>query len=121
MVGPFLYPVEEIISALPHYPTIVKQPIDLLRIKARFEDGEYDDVAQVDADIKLMIKNALSFNQPGDNVHDAATQLKQVWEEKWRTLPPKQEARDTSEDPLAEDLIEADESDDEDCEFPGIS
>jgi bromodomain-containing factor 1 len=64
-----------------------------------------------------MIKNALVFNQPGEPVHDAATQFKQLWEEKWRTLPAKQEARDTSEDPLGDEYF--DESDGEDCKSSG--
>lgn len=115
VIAPFLYPVEDIIASLPHYSQIVKKPIDMLHIKRKLEEGDYDEVAQVDQDVKLMIKNALVFNQPGEPVHDAATQFKQLWEEKWRTLPAKQEARDTSEDPLGDEYF--DESDGEDCEW----
>ncbi|WVW81512.1 hypothetical protein I302_103506 [Kwoniella bestiolae CBS 10118] len=100
--APFLYPVEEIIKAIPDYTKVVKKPIDLLHIKDKLEQGVYDDVHQLDNDIRLMVNNALKFNPPGDAVNTAATQLLQIWNEKWQSLPPKQEIRDSSEDPMAD-------------------
>ncbi|WRT63592.1 uncharacterized protein IL334_000515 [Kwoniella shivajii] len=104
--SPFLYPVEKIIEAIPDYQKVIKKPIDLLIIKDRLEQGAYDDVNQLDSDMRLMIANALKFNPPGDAVNTAATQLLQIWSEKWQTLPPKQEIRDSSEDPLADNYEE---------------
>ncbi|WVR03392.1 hypothetical protein IAU60_000383 [Kwoniella sp. DSM 27419] len=106
-VSPFLYPIEKIVESIPEYTSVVKQPIDLHHIKARLADGVYEDVAQVNDDVKLMVNNALKFNPPADQVHVAAKQLAQIWEEKWKTLPPKQEeSRESSEDPLADDYAE---------------
>ncbi|WWD06100.1 hypothetical protein V865_004185 [Kwoniella europaea PYCC6329] len=104
--APFLYPVEEIIKAIPDYTKVVKKPIDLLHIKDKLEQGLYDEVNQLDSDIRLMVNNALKFNPPGDAVNTAATQLLQIWNEKWQTLPPKQDIRDSSEDPLADNYEE---------------
>ncbi|WVN87363.1 uncharacterized protein L203_102541 [Cryptococcus depauperatus CBS 7841] len=101
-ISPFLYPVEKIMEELPDYAAIIKRPIDLNHIKDKLNDGLYDDVSQVDDDIRLMIANALKFNPPGHEVHTSATQLVQAWKEKWKGLPPKVEARDSSEDPLGE-------------------
>ncbi|KAK1926264.1 putative Bromodomain transcription initiation factor [Papiliotrema laurentii] len=112
-VTPFLYPVEEIIKAIPQYADVIRQPIDLLRIRSKLDEGEYEDVSQVDDDIRLMVRNAQVFNPREDPVHIAAAGYLELWNEKWRNLPPKQEARDLSEDPLADDFIE-DESDEED-------
>ena len=113
-VSPFLYPVSQIIAELPEYATIIKRPIDLNHIKERLADGHYDDVAQVNSEIRLMTSNAMKFNPPGHAVHQAAQQLIQLWDEKWRTCPPKQETRDTSEDPLVEDYdMESEEEESE--------
>ncbi|TXT07389.1 hypothetical protein VHUM_03109 [Vanrija humicola] len=110
IVSPFLFPVSEIISAIPVYKEIIKKPIDLLLIKARLEDNIYEDVTQIDADIRLLVSNATTFNPPGDSVHNSANALLQLWEEKYRTMPPKQEPREPSEDVI----LEEDESDTED-------
>jgi bromodomain-containing factor 1 len=115
-VSPFLYPVEDIIAAIPDYARLIKQPIDLLKIKARLEAGDYEDFQQVDADMRLMIRNAKTFNPPQEPVHQCAVQLATIWDEKLKSLPAKQEARDLSEDPLADDFID-DASDEEDGEW----
>ncbi|ORY31924.1 hypothetical protein BCR39DRAFT_479450 [Naematelia encephala] len=112
-VSPFLYPVEEIIKAIPDYTRIIKRPIDLLKIKIKLEDGDYDDVEQFTVDFRLMLANAMKFNPPSDAVHAAAKQLSQLWDEKLSSMPPKPEVRDTSEDILGEDYVE-DDSDVED-------
>ncbi|BEI83743.1 hypothetical protein CcaverHIS002_0403470 [Cutaneotrichosporon cavernicola] len=108
IVSPFLYSVAEIIAAIPAYTQVIKKPIDLLMIKQRIEDNSYDDASQIDADMRQMCNNARTFNPPGDSVHNAANALLQMWSEKWRSLPPKQELREPSEEAVA------DESDSED-------
>ena len=114
----FLYPVSQIIQELPDYSSIIKKPMDLNIIKEKLNDGDYDDVAHLNADFKVMTANAMKYNPPGHPVHDAAKQFQQLWEEKMLSLPPKVEARDTSEDPLAEEFEEA--SDDEEGEIGSI-
>lgn len=101
-------------AAIPVYADLIKKPIDLLKIKKRLEDGEYDDFQQADADIRSMVRNAQTFNPPTDPVYEFATALLQLWTEKIHNLPPKQELRDPSEDPLADDYIE-EGSDEEDA------
>lgn len=112
VVAPFLYPVEELLKNIPDYGTIIKKPMDLHIIKAKLTEGEYEDVAQVDADVKLMIANAVKYNAAGDPVHIAANQLQQLWIEKLKSLPAKQASRESSEDPLGGSAYGAD-SDDE--------
>jgi hypothetical protein len=112
IVSPFLYPIEQVIVAIPEYKTIIKQPIDLLIIKQRLDDGVYEEVDHVDRDIRLLVSNATTFNPPGDAVYNAANALQQLWTEKKQAMPPKPapEARAASEE-APEDL---DDSDDED-------
>lgn len=101
-VSPFLYPVEKIIEEVPDYATVIKRPIDFNIIKNKLNENSYEDVNQVDEDMRLMVANAQKFNPPGHEVHTSATQLLQIWDEKWRTVPAKVETRDSSEDPMAE-------------------
>jgi bromodomain-containing factor 1 len=112
IVSPFLYSVQDIIAAIPTYTQVIKKPIDFLMIKQRLEDNVYDDVAQIDADMRLMCNNARTFNPPGDAVHNAANALLQIWTEKWRTLPPKQELREASEEVVADEYDSEDEDKD---------
>jgi bromodomain-containing factor 1 len=114
--SPFLYPIEQIVAAIPDYTQFIKKPIDLNHIKARIASSEYDDVTQVNADMKLMVSNATKFNPPADAVYLAAKHIEQLWGEIWKGLPPKESPREESEDPLAEEYVEDDESDGEDCE-----
>jgi bromodomain-containing factor 1 len=112
VVSHFLYPVEELVKAIPDYALIIKQPMDLNIIKNKLTEGEYEDVAQVDSDIKLMIANALKYNPAQDPVHIAANQLQQLWAEKLKSIPARQESRESSEDPLGGSVYGPD-SDDE--------
>lgn len=114
IVAPFLFPVEEIMRAIPAYGDLIKKPIDWNIIKKRLDDGEYDDFTQVDGDIRLMVRNAQTFNPPTDPVYQYATTVLELWNDKIQNLPPKQEIRDVSEDPLADDFIE-EGSDEEDA------
>ncbi|ODN97046.1 hypothetical protein I350_08025 [Cryptococcus amylolentus CBS 6273] len=98
IVSHFLYPVEQLVAQLPDYATVIKRPIDLNHIKQKLTEGLYDDVQQVDEDMRLMASNAMKFNPVGHEVHTSATQLLQVWDEKWRSLPPKADTRESSED-----------------------
>ncbi len=79
------------------------------QIKERLNEGNYDDVSQVNADLRLMTANAMKFNPPDHAVHQAARQFLQAWDEKWKACPPKQEVRDASEDPLGDYDVDSDE------------
>ncbi|WVF66399.1 hypothetical protein IAT40_001139 [Kwoniella sp. CBS 6097] len=113
-VQPFLYPVEQIIEQLPDYKKFIKRPIDLNHITEKFAANAYEEFQQVDDDIRLMLSNAMKFNPPGHEVNTAANHFLQIWEEKLVGLPAKQEAREESEDPLAEEFVEPGYSSEED-------
>ena len=100
MIAPFLYSVDSLLATFPDYASVVKRPIDLLIIKQRLQDGEYDDISQVDSDMRLMFSNASKYNAAHDPVAIAATQFQQLWAEKLRSVPPKYVSRDSSEDPI---------------------
>lgn len=113
LIEPFLYPIESIVNSIPDYSRVIKKPIDVLHIRAKIEDGVYESLAQADADIQLMIKNALTYNPPQDPVHFSAQQFQQLWAEKLRSAPAKQEPREESEDPLIAGSVEGYSEDEE--------
>lgn len=59
----FLEPVDWKALNLPHYPTIIKHPMDLGTIKTKLERGEYGSVDDFAYDVRLVFKNCLKFNQ----------------------------------------------------------
>lgn len=66
--------------------------MDLGTIKTRMEakDGTaYDNVRDVYADVRLVFKNAMTYNDDKDDVHVMAKTLLEKFEEKWLQLLPK--------------------------------
>uniref|UniRef100_A0A914D8R8 Bromo domain-containing protein n=1 Tax=Acrobeloides nanus TaxID=290746 RepID=A0A914D8R8_9BILA len=59
---PFQIPVEELIK-IPDYANIVQQPMDLLTIRLKLENGQYEDAWKFCDDIWLMFENAWLFNK----------------------------------------------------------
>jgi bromodomain-containing factor 1 len=106
IVEPFLYPIQEIISAIPEYRSKIKKPLDLNIIKLRLEDGVYDTIDQLDGDIRLMLNNAKTFNPSNHPVHEKALQFEQLWSTKMtKSILPK----------IQDDVkLEDDEEEDED-------
>jgi Bromodomain len=72
---------------IPHYPKIVKKPMDLSTIQDKLGRSVYSDAKQFHADFKLMIKNCYLFNPPGTPVHEAGVALNEMFDEKWQELP----------------------------------
>jgi hypothetical protein len=48
-------------DVLPGYTSIVKKPMNLLRIEARLASHDYRTVEQFDADVRLMISNCVKY------------------------------------------------------------
>lgn len=66
--------------------------MDLGTIKNRMEakDGsEYKNVREIYADVRLVFKNAMKYNDEGEDVYVMAQSLLKKFEEKWLKLLPK--------------------------------
>lgn len=111
-MAPFLYPVGELIRLVEGYGRTIKKPIDLVIIKSRIAEGEYETADKIDADMRLMFKNAISFNPPDHEVHAVAKSMLSVWNERFKGLPPKEVPRGLSED-LGVDEMVAEEIEDD--------
>lgn len=94
---------------IPEYTKVVKKPMDLSTMKRKLDGNEYITAEKFRDDFRLMIKNCLTFNPPGNPVHEAGKALQQLFEEKWKNLPVLR-SHDLSED---EDDEEEDNSDEE--------
>jgi hypothetical protein len=92
--------------AIPDYPKIVKKPMDLSTMRGKIDSGAYPTADKFRDDFKLIISNCFLYNPPGTPVHQAGVDLKKLFEEKWKGLPP---LRPESEDEEEEDDTDTDE------------
>ncbi|EJD04035.1 Bromodomain-containing protein [Fomitiporia mediterranea MF3/22] len=107
IASPFYEPVDAVKLGIPHYPKIVKRPMDLGTMRKKLDNREYPNAAKFKEDFALMIRNCMAFNPVGTAVHDAGVEIQRVFEEKWSHLPP---LKVPSED---EDEDEDEDSDDD--------
>ncbi|KAJ3692556.1 hypothetical protein LUZ60_011651 [Juncus effusus] len=90
---PFMKPVDVKALSLHDYYDIVKNPMDIGTIQNRMEGKEetykYKNVREIYSDLRLVFKNAMSYNEPTHDVHVMAKTLIEKVEEKWLQLLPK--------------------------------
>ncbi|KAB2601748.1 transcription factor GTE1-like [Pyrus ussuriensis x Pyrus communis] len=89
---PFKDPVDVERLGLHDYYQVIEKPMDLGTIKNRMEakDGsEYKNVREIYADVRLVFKNAMKYNDEGEDVYVMAQSLLKKFEEKWLKLLPK--------------------------------
>ncbi|KAL9406774.1 hypothetical protein Peur_003746 [Populus x canadensis] len=89
---PFLEPVDVEGLCLHDYYEVIEKPMDFSTIKNRMEakDGTgYKNVREIYADVRLVFKNAMKYNDERDDVHVMARTLLEKFEEKWLQLLPK--------------------------------
>ncbi|CAF4832733.1 unnamed protein product, partial [Rotaria sp. Silwood1] len=65
---------------LPLYYQIIKEPIDFQRIKRKIDTYRYSNLEQFDADIKLLVENAQTFNCDTSVIYSDSIQLEKVYQ-----------------------------------------
>ncbi|KAJ7611016.1 hypothetical protein FB45DRAFT_329816 [Roridomyces roridus] len=78
----FLEPVNPVVLGIPTYFDVIKEPRDLKTIGEKLKTDKYDTVEAFQADIKLMLDNALLFNGAESEVGVIAT----TFGERFQTL-----------------------------------
>lgn len=72
---------------------IIKKPMDIGTIQNRMEGKDeinrYKNVREIYADVRLVFKNAMLYNDDTNDVHVMARTLLEKFEEKWLQLLPK--------------------------------
>ncbi|KAH8046206.1 hypothetical protein JL722_13810 [Aureococcus anophagefferens] len=80
----FLEPVDPEGMGIDHYPTIVAAPMDFGTVKAKLAAGAYGAAATFAADVRLVLRNAMTFNvEATEPVHAAAAWLYDKFEERY--------------------------------------
>ncbi|KAF3613655.1 Transcription factor GTE1 [Capsicum annuum] len=89
---PFMEPVDVKGLGLDDYYEVIEKPMDFSTIKNKMEakDGSgYKHVREICADVRLIFKNAMKYNEERNDVHVMARTLLGKFEEKWLQLLPK--------------------------------
>ncbi|XP_031256038.1 transcription factor GTE1-like isoform X1 [Pistacia vera] len=90
--GPFMNPVDVEGLGLHDYYEVIDKPMDLGTIKTKMDakDGNgYKNVREIYADVRLVFKNAMKYNDERHDIHVMAKSLLEKFEEKWLLLLPK--------------------------------
>ncbi|KAG2226887.1 hypothetical protein INT45_010166, partial [Circinella minor] len=87
----FLQPVDPIALNVPHYPIIVKKPMDLSTVEKKLKGGEYKRVKDFESDIRLIFTNCFTFNGFDHPVSQNAKVLEKVVNKEIPPLKKKEE------------------------------
>jgi len=96
--APFAQPVDYVALGIPHYPDIIKTPMDLGTIQKKLGSREYTTVDEWIADVRLVFRNAMKFNPPDDPVHTMAKQLQLAFDKKLAGVLEKLDTRSLVDD-----------------------
>ncbi|KAI0660528.1 hypothetical protein C8Q70DRAFT_976084 [Cubamyces menziesii] len=79
----FLQPVDPVRDRAPNYFDIIKSPMDLSTMHAKLESGQYKDRFAFEADFRLMVNNAKTYNMPGSFAHNETLALESFFDKLW--------------------------------------
>ncbi|KNC99009.1 uncharacterized protein SPPG_05959 [Spizellomyces punctatus DAOM BR117] len=79
----FRVPVDPVALNIPTYFEIIKEPMDLSTIKKKLDQNAYSTPAEFQADVRLMLDNAITFNPPDTQVHKDSQALLDIFEKTW--------------------------------------
>ncbi|KAL8825621.1 MAG: hypothetical protein Q9191_004300 [Dirinaria sp. TL-2023a] len=117
----FLAPVDPVALNIPDYHKIIKKPMDLGTVDSKLKQGEYENLKEFEADVRLVFSNCYKFNPPNNLVHQAGKEIERVFDgkmegkEAWiKTNTPASEPPSPGTSPEGSD--EEDEDDEEEDE-----
>lgn len=98
----FLHPVDPVVLNIPHYPSIIKNPMDLGTIERKLTSSNpqkldtnpnnprYNNADEFIADVRLVFTNCLTFNGSDHVISKAGKHLESVFDKQIKNLPPPQ-------------------------------
>ncbi|KAL5699383.1 Transcription factor GTE1 [Ranunculus cassubicifolius] len=86
---PFDEPVDVEALGLDDYFEVIDTPMDFKTIKNRMDENYYKNIREICSDVRLVFKNAMTYNDEKDDVHIMAKTLLAKFEDKWLLLLPK--------------------------------
>ncbi|OBZ79624.1 Bromodomain-containing factor 1, partial [Grifola frondosa] len=103
--GPFLYPVDPIALGIPHYPSIIKHPMDFSTIERKLASSNpskpdpnpanprYYHSEDFISDVRLIFTNCVTFNGPEHAVTQMGKRLEAVFDKQVKQMPPPEERK----------------------------
>ena len=97
--APFLRPVDPIALNIPHYPSIVRHPMDLSTVERKLNSSNpqrpdpnphnprYFKADEFVADVRLMVQNAITFNGPDHGVSQMGKNMESIFDKQLKHLP----------------------------------
>ncbi|KAL3652611.1 hypothetical protein CASFOL_002292 [Castilleja foliolosa] len=82
----FNNPVDVNSLGLVDYHDIIKHPMDLGTIKTCLSKNRYKSPTEFADDVRLVFRNAMTYNPKGHEVHVMAEELLQIFEDRWATM-----------------------------------
>lgn len=79
---PFLEPVDWKKYSLPDYPEIIKHPMDLGTVEKKLIGNKYKNTEAFAADVRLVWKNAMTYNRADSGIYQTADNLAKLFEKK---------------------------------------
>jgi hypothetical protein len=80
--APFLEPVAWKELGLLDYPHIIKHPMDLGTIHTQLENGKYVTPDAFSKDVRLVWKNATTYNRPDSEIYTTAERLRKLFDKR---------------------------------------
>jgi bromodomain-containing factor 1 len=88
----FTKPVDYVTLNIPHYPTVVKQPMDLTTIEHKLKNDQYSSVDDLVSDFELMVSNCFTFNGINHAASVSAQNLRAYFMKQMQMCPTGQDA-----------------------------
>lgn len=89
--APFSEPVDWEAYGLLDYPTIIKRPMDASTVEQKLLAGEYATMNKFAVDMRLIYKNAQTYNRSDSEIYKAAEMLAKLFEKKFSKIKKKEE------------------------------
>ena len=105
--APFLYPVDPIALNIPHYPSVIKNPMDFSTVERKLtssnpakpdsnpQNPRYNNAEEFISDVRLIFSNCITFNGPDHAVSAMGKRVEEVFDKQVKHLPPASEVRPT--------------------------
>ncbi|KAF8649828.1 hypothetical protein AX16_005593 [Volvariella volvacea WC 439] len=103
--GPFLKPVDPIALNIPHYPSIIKYPMDFSTVERKLNSSNpqkpdpspfnlrYMSAEEFISDVRLIFQNCLTFNGPEHAIVSMGKRVEEVFDKQIKQMPPGLESK----------------------------
>ncbi len=98
--SPFLRPVDAVALNIPHYPQIIKNPMDFSTIERKLnssnpakpdpntQNPRYHSADEFISDVRLIFQNCFTFNGPDHAISLMSKRIEEVFDKQIKQMPP---------------------------------